>query len=229
MYNAPDLEKNVYPIINKCLEGILRAANEIDERLDAQLVVDRFKSGFQPPEDIPFDDLSAIKCGEAPYVQTNGHPNTLRPESSSLTYKGTLSSGKSKKRSGLFGIFGNNKPGAAGDGKDDYSELPPNQRRKRLQQKIDECAAKIQQENAAKDGLVKMQSVYQSNPQLGDPGAIEGQLRESVQRLAKLQQESQRYQSYLAEMDMGQNQLQGYAPGGSNGIRNSHNRSSGSD
>lgn len=37
-----------------------------------------------------------------------------------------------------------------------------------------------------------MQSVYQSNPNLGDPAAIEGQLRESVQRLQKLQQEMQK-------------------------------------
>ena len=39
----------------------------------------------------------------------------------------------------------------AGDGlRDDYADLPPNQRRKKLQQKIDEITGKIQQENAAK-------------------------------------------------------------------------------
>lgn len=77
---------------------------------DSQQVIERFKSGFQPPEDIPFEDLSAIKCGEAPPVHINGHNmNTLRPDSHSLTYKGTLSSGKLKKRSGIFGIFGNTK------------------------------------------------------------------------------------------------------------------------
>ncbi len=41
-------------------------------------------------------------------------------------------------------------PGNNTDGRDDYSELPPNQRRKKLQQKIDEFAAKIQQESAAR-------------------------------------------------------------------------------
>ncbi len=68
-----------------------------------------------------------------------------------------------------------------------------------------------------------MQSVYQSNSNLGDPSAIEGQLRESVQRLQKLQQEMQKYQTYLNEMDMPQ-----YG-GSSNGSRTSQNRSSGSD
>lgn len=71
-----------------------------------------------------------------------------------------------------------------------------------------------------------MQSVYQSNPNLGDPGAIEGQLRESVQRLNKLQQEVQKYQSYLHEMENNQG---GYGSTNYNGIRTSQNRSSGSD
>ena len=47
----------------------------------------------------------------------------------------------------ICGIF----QGGAGDGlRDDYAELPPNQRRKKLQHKIDEISNKIGQENAAK-------------------------------------------------------------------------------
>ncbi|CAG7714120.1 unnamed protein product, partial [Allacma fusca] len=227
MRQATEQEKNVYPIVNKCLDGILRAANEIDEKTDSNLVIDRFKSGFQPPEDIPFEDLSAIKCGEAAPIQTNGHTVSHRPDGHTMTYKGTLNSGKLRKRTGIFGIFGNNKGGTNDGLKDDYAELPPNQRRKKLQQKIDEISTKIQQENAAKDGLVKMQSVYQQNPQLGDPGAIEGQLRESMQRLNRLQQELQKFQTYLSEMDS-QHQPT-YITNSQNGIRNSQNRSSGSD
>lgn len=33
MIQATDTEKNVYPIVNTCLEGILRAGNEIDDHL----------------------------------------------------------------------------------------------------------------------------------------------------------------------------------------------------
>lgn len=71
-----------------------------------------------------------------------------------------------------------------------------------------------------------MQSVYQQNPQLGDPSAIEGQLRENQQRLSRLQGELQKYQTYLSEIDMPQPQ-QNY--NGQNGVRNSQHRSSGSD
>lgn len=148
MKQATEVEIAICPIVRKCLDGVSKATDQVDEQMDSQLVIERFKSGFQPPEDIPFEDLSAIKSGEAPPPQTNGY-SSVKLENPSLTYKGTMSSGKSKKRSGLFGIFSNNKPGGT-DGRDDYSELPPNQRRKKLQQKIDEYTAKIQQENAAK-------------------------------------------------------------------------------
>ena len=73
-----------------------------------------------------------------------------------------------------------------------------------------------------------MQTVYQQNPQLGDPGAIEGQLRESMQRLSRLQQDLQKYQTYLNEMDLPPQQQPTYISN-QNGIRNSQNRSSGSD
>jgi hypothetical protein len=222
---ATEMECKVYPIINKCLDGMLRAADDIDDVTDSNLVIERFKSGFQPPEDIPFEDLSAIKNGEAVPIQPNGYGTSLKQESQAMTYKGTVSAGKSKKRSGLFGIFSTGKPGANPEGRDDYSDLPPTQRRKRLQQKIDEFSTKIQQESATRDGLVKMQSVYQSNPSLGDPNAVDGQLKESVQRLQRLQLEMQKYQSYLHEMDTPQNG----SYGSSNGSRTSQHRSSGSD
>jgi hypothetical protein len=74
-----------------------------------------------------------------------------------------------------------------------------------------------------------MQSVYQQNPQLGDPQAIEGQLRESTQRLSKLQLESQKYQSYMSEVDMPPPQANYLSANHQNGARNSQNRSSGSD
>lgn len=37
-----------------------------------------------------------------------------------------------------------------GENKEDYSDLPPNQRKKKLQQRLEEIAAKIQQETAAR-------------------------------------------------------------------------------
>lgn len=60
------------------------------------------------------------------------------------------------------------------DGKEDFSDLAPNQRRKKLKQKVEELQNKVAQETAARDGLLKMKSVYESNSALGNPMTVEG-------------------------------------------------------
>lgn len=95
--------------------------------------------------------------------------------------------------------FQNNVPGYGDGAKEDCSDLPPNQRKKRLQQKLDEIQAKIQQETAARDGLMKMKGVYEQNPALGDPMSIEGQLNQSSNKLDKLGAELAKFQGYLEE------------------------------
>lgn len=83
--------------------------------------------------------------------------------------------------------------------KDDYSDLPPNQRRKKLTAKIQDLQQKIQLEAAARDGLMKMKVVYEANSLLGDPMTVEGQLNESEHKLEKLKSELAKYQSYLEQ------------------------------
>lgn len=43
--------------------------------------------------------------------------------------------------------------------------------------KIDELQTRIGQEQAARDGLMKMKGVYEANSALGDPMSIEGTVR----------------------------------------------------
>jgi hypothetical protein len=110
-----------------------------------------------------------------------------------------------KKRSGLLGLVTNNKAPPNSNiskcDKEDFSDLPPNQRRKKLQQKIDELNAKVCQETAARDGLMKMKQVYESNAALGDPMSIQGQLAENGHKLDKLRAELKKFQCFLDEMD----------------------------
>lgn len=181
-----DIERAVFPIINKCLDGIVSAADSIDEKFDSQVVIERYKSGFTPPGDIPFDDLSTPR-------QNGDSTPTSHPPVRQDTIKGTISASKLKKRGGIFGIFGSNK--------EDFSDLPPNQRKKRIQQRIDDVTTKLHQETAARDGLLKMKEVYEGNPSLGDPMSITGQLSDSCQRIEKLRNELQRYQAMLEEVD----------------------------
>ena len=69
------------------------------------MVTDRFKSGLHPPRDIPFEDLSN---GQTSHNQNNAshtpRGGTLRDKT-----QGTVSGGKARKRTGIFGIFSGSK------------------------------------------------------------------------------------------------------------------------
>ena len=67
------------------------------------MVVDKYKSGFEPPPDIPFEDLNGTTVSE-----NHNHSNSAKPTSKTLD-KMTMSGGKGRKRGGLFGIFGGSK------------------------------------------------------------------------------------------------------------------------
>ncbi|XP_065089989.1 formin-binding protein 1-like isoform X1 [Ochlerotatus camptorhynchus] len=200
---AADVESAVAPIIARCLEGMVKAADAINEKEDSLKVIEKYQSGFQPPGDLPFEDLSKADSD----TSNNSQNYTSTSGLNHLTAKGTTTN-KLKKRVGLFGIFASNKKiveaciqvknNLSTDGmKEDFSDLPPTQRRKKLQQKVQELQQKVAQEQAASEGLMKMKGVYEANSLLGDPRSVEDQLNESVNKLDKLRMELQRYQKLL--------------------------------
>jgi len=191
---AVSAEKEVLPIVSQCLDGVVSSAESIDEREDSRIVIEKFKSGFSAPGDIPFEDLSSadnasVNGSMSSMPQSINHP-VMEKKTSII---GTITGGRIRKRSGLLGLFSNSK--------DDFSELPPNQRKKKLQSKIEEITGKICQETAARDGLMKMKQVYESNPALGDPMSIQGQLTENGHRLDKLRSELKKFQDFLDELE----------------------------
>jgi len=191
---AVHVEKEVLPIVSQCLDGVVSSAENIDEKEDTRIVIEKFKSGFSPPGDVPFEDLSStdtasVNGSMSSMPQSINHP-VMEKKTSII---GTITGGRIRKRSGLLGLFSNSK--------DDFSELPPNQRKKKLQSKIEEITGKICQETAARDGLMKMKQVYESNPALGDPMSIQGQLTENGHRLDKLRSELKKFQDFLDELD----------------------------
>lgn len=75
-------------------------------------MIERYKSGFEPPGDFPFDDLS--RGGESTPITMPGGNTYVSSgvgahRTESMTVKGTMSAGKLKKRVGLFAIFSSNK------------------------------------------------------------------------------------------------------------------------
>lgn len=103
--SSVEIERNVYPIINKCLDGIVKAADLINEKEDSLLVIEKYKTGFPPPDDIPFEDLSkggGSDSGSSPNI------NSLqigKIKDGGFTVKGTITGRAMKKRAGIFNIF----------------------------------------------------------------------------------------------------------------------------
>ncbi|KAI1884293.1 hypothetical protein AGOR_G00224940 [Albula goreensis] len=82
---------------------------------------------------------------------------------------------------------------------EDFGHLPPEQRRKRLQQKIDDIGKELQKEVDQSEALEKMKDVYEKNPQMGDPSSLEPQISQTGQNIERLRGELQKYESWLTE------------------------------
>ena len=61
-----DTELEVAPIINKCREDMKNVVNLVDPKVDNHIVIERLKTGDQPPRDLDFEEISSgleIKVG----------------------------------------------------------------------------------------------------------------------------------------------------------------------
>ncbi|KAM8878254.1 thyroid hormone receptor interactor 10b isoform 2-T4 [Spinachia spinachia] len=168
-----DIEKNVLPIITKCLDGISAAGKKINEKQDSMLFIEQHKSGFERPADIDFEDY------------TQG----IRPATSDSSLN------PPKVRAKLWPFSKKNKAPAA----EDFSHLPPEQRKKRLQGKIDDLTKELQKTQDQSEALEKMKGVYDHNPQMGDPSSLEPQISETAQNIGRLTGEVAKYEAWLSD------------------------------
>ncbi|XP_029370925.1 formin-binding protein 1 isoform X9 [Echeneis naucrates] len=229
MKTFADLDRQVLPIVGKCLDGMTKAAESIEPKTDSKQVVESYKSGFEPPGDVEFEDygqpmkrtasdtsLSSPREGkEKPVGRTKGKlwPFIKNKNKSPKQHKEPLShrlndfmTSKPKMhclRSLRRGITLNSQVRnlIEGSGPEDFSHLPPEQRRKKLQGKLDELNKDIQKEMDQRDALTKMKDVYVKNPQMGDPASVDPRLLEISQNIEKLQFEVQKFEGWLAEVE----------------------------
>uniref|UniRef100_A0A6I8Q359 Formin-binding protein 1 n=1 Tax=Xenopus tropicalis TaxID=8364 RepID=A0A6I8Q359_XENTR len=246
-----DIDRQVVPIIGKCLDGITKSAESISEKQDSQMVIESFKSGFEPPGDIDFEDftqsmkrtvsdtsLTKADCKSDPKVPSKSR-NKLWPfikknklmslltsphqppppppasSSPSAVPNGPHSPKQQKEPlSHRFNDFMTSKPKMhcfrslkrglslkLGSTPEDFSNLPPEQRRKKLQQKVDELNKDIQKEIDQRDALTKMRDVYMKNPQMGDPASVGQKLVEIGNNIEKLRVEVHKFEGWLAEVE----------------------------
>ncbi|KAM9217975.1 formin-binding protein 1 [Leptosomus discolor] len=294
MKTFAEVDRQVIPIIGKCLDEITKAAESIDHKTDSQLVIEAFKSGFEPPGDIDFEDFTQpmkrtvsesslsnsrgdgksepkfggkskgklwpfIKKNKLMSLLTSPHqPPPPPPASASpsavpngpqspkqqkeplshrfnefMTSKPKIHCFRSLKRGQTQSLYIHKElmkrtlgtPTCAieareyvvslcmitlntqvwslieGAGPEDFSNLPPEQRRKKLQQKVDELNKDIQKEMDQRDALTKMKDVYIKNPQMGDAASVDHRLSELGQNIEKLRLEVQKFEGWLAEVE----------------------------
>ncbi|MBN3299804.1 FNBP1 protein, partial [Amia calva] len=259
MKTFAEVDRQVLPIVGKCLDGMTKAAESIEPKTDSKQVVEAFKSGFEPPGDVEFEDYSqAMKRTVSESSLSNTRADG-RPEKPTSKTKGKLwpfikknklmslltsphqppppppasaspsavpngpQSPKQQKEplSHRLNEFMTSKPKMhcfrslkrgitlnaqvrnliEGSGPEDFSHLPPEQRRKKLQAKIDDINKDIQKEMDQKDALTKMKDVYIKNPQMGDPASVDPRLAEIAQNIEKLRVEAQKFEGWLAEVE----------------------------
>uniref|UniRef100_A0A8C7IF16 Formin binding protein 1 n=1 Tax=Oncorhynchus kisutch TaxID=8019 RepID=A0A8C7IF16_ONCKI len=278
MKTYAEVDREVLPIVGKCLDGMTKAAESIEPKTDSKQVVESYKSGFEPPGDVEFEDYGPGQTmkrtvsetslsnsrGEAkerpgggkskgklwPFIKnknklmsllTSPHQPPPAPPASSppspCAVPNDPQSPKQNKEplSNRFNEFMASKPKmtclrslrrgvsvcvlccgcghwrtlgiptyafeasqhvVSGSGPEDFSHLPPEQRRKKLQAKIDDINKDIQKEMDQKDALTKMKGVYEKNPQMGDPASVDPRLVEMAMNIEKLQSEG-----WLAEVE----------------------------
>ncbi|XP_030599221.1 formin-binding protein 1 isoform X7 [Archocentrus centrarchus] len=253
MKTFADVDRQVLPIVGKCLDGMTKAAESIEPKTDSKQVVESYKSGFEPPGDVEFEDygqamkrtasetsLSNTKEGKEkptgkskgklwPFIKnknklmsllTSPHqPPPAPPASSPPSPSAVPNDPQSPKQhkeplSHRLNDFMTSKPKMhclrslrrglslkLGSGPEDFSHLPPEQRRKKLQGKLDELNKDIQKEMDQRDALTKMKDVYVKNPQMGDPASVDPRLAEISQNIEKLQFEVQKFEGWLAEVE----------------------------
>ncbi|XP_069603615.1 formin-binding protein 1 isoform X14 [Ranitomeya imitator] len=193
-----DIDRQVIPIIGKCLDGITKSADSINGKQDSQTVIESYKSGFEPPGDVDFEDFTqSIKRTVSDTSLTNSRADGKSDPKISSKSRGKLWPFIKKNKLSLKLCFGFHQ----GATPEDFSNLPPEQRRKKLQQKVDELNKDIQKEIDQRDALTKMKDVYMKNPQMGDPASVAQRLIEISNNIEKLRVEVQKFEGWLAEVE----------------------------
>uniref|UniRef100_A0A9J7YCZ5 Thyroid hormone receptor interactor 10 n=1 Tax=Cyprinus carpio carpio TaxID=630221 RepID=A0A9J7YCZ5_CYPCA len=176
-----ETEKNMLPNINKCLDAIISTGRNINEKQETLALIEQYRSGAVPPADVEFEDYSQT-------VRAAASDNTVthlpKVRIKQLFHKKNKVTSPDK-----------NMPPSL----EDLSRLPPDQRSRRLQEKINDIQKELQRETEKSEALMKMKGVYEQNSQLGDPSSLQPQIIQIAHNIARLRGELNKYQVQLTE------------------------------
>ncbi|XP_058613091.1 thyroid hormone receptor interactor 10b isoform X2 [Onychostoma macrolepis] len=176
-----ETERNLLPNINKCLDTISSTGRNINEKQETTALIEQYKSGAVPPADVEFEDYSqAVRAATSDNTAT--HLPKVRIKQLFQKKNKVTSPDKNLPLS-----------------LEDLSRLPADQRRRRLQEKVDDIQKELQRETEQSDALMKMKGVYEQNSQLGDPSSLQPQITQTAHNIARLRGELNKYQVQLTE------------------------------
>ncbi|KAJ0019050.1 hypothetical protein NQD34_006619 [Periophthalmus magnuspinnatus] len=249
MRSCAEAERKILPQTSRCLEGLLDAAARIQPRQDTREVVEVYKSGFEPPGDVEFEDYSATmrrSVSESSYLDNRSEgrrhsrklwpfirknklltllssprqpppppptspspggvasspqsPPTASREPITARLNDLMSSGSRTRKQCLRSI----KRGLSlklSSSPADCSHLPPEQRLKKLQNRVNSICHEIQREKEQRDALLKMRELYERSPHMGEPASVEPRLQEVHLSLQRLEDELHNNQVWLSETE----------------------------
>uniref|UniRef100_A0A8C9Y425 Formin binding protein 1a n=1 Tax=Sander lucioperca TaxID=283035 RepID=A0A8C9Y425_SANLU len=219
MRSSAEAERKVLPVVSRCLDVMMDASEGIQPRMDTQQVVEVYKSGFDPPGDVEFEDYSATmrrSISESSYLdnRTEGrrHSRKLWP----FIRKNKLLTLLSSPRQPPPPPPTSPSPGGVANS----PQSPPPASREPITQRLNElmssgsrtrkqCLRSLKRGVTnryvfvcfVRDALLKMREVYERSPQMGDAGSLEPRLDEVKQSLQRLDEELRRNQAWLSEAD----------------------------
>uniref|UniRef100_A0A8C4NKE4 Formin-binding protein 1-like n=1 Tax=Eptatretus burgeri TaxID=7764 RepID=A0A8C4NKE4_EPTBU len=214
-----DVQRQLLPLLGKEIDKALEAAESVNERQDANVVIDVFCTGQRIPRDIVIDD-AARPARSSPEGDSGGSRERGRSTRDGGT--GRISEGMSKSMEDLGNSVGRAKgrrlpPRIDKVSTENWMDLPPHKRRQFLQQQIDKASHDLQHLTDERDGLMRLRDAYAASMGLGDPHTVDPQLQIVQQKLSQLQHWIRKQEGYLSEC------------GDESSIRSSGRRVSGSD
>lgn len=153
LLNFCQAEEKFRPLIKSCLDDFAANAGKIDSTKDSEYIVEELKTGYHPPEDIPFEDIEQES-----------------------------KSGGGQKITRLGGFFNRNKK-VEKPPQEDMSHLPPVQRKRALKNMKKDVEKILEKEKKELKALEKMKDLSVTNPKMGKPETFQSQILECQKRI----------------------------------------------
>ncbi|KAI6231806.1 hypothetical protein M3Y95_00420200 [Aphelenchoides besseyi] len=204
MNQCVDIETGVLNIIQRCYKDMRDAVVSIDPPKDTHIVVEQKKTGYGHPDDFLFGDLgcpSKILQGNGESAVDAAMHSTATLKRGQLPTVAVAGKGVTRKHSMHQRIFGGSvgSNGKSNGTVSEYGSLPPQQRCRKLEQKIQEIQSEINNREQSKAGAVKMIQVYTENPKMGSASEVAQQMKQYDKEIGTLHQQLDLYNRIYSE------------------------------